>query len=313
MSKRTDVDALALLPDDERTERLRAAVERIEMRANRCRVENRDLTAREASLCTDDRDELEALLKAVEIAEHADRMRKAIGDAIETRSRSRDHQSPFMLSDDNVQRLETARSRFEALTVLETRAALATTDMGTAREYGPNGLQAPRSLWRSSGIPTTAPDGYAAVVPQFTLPGGVALVGEGVAHAEFDGVNPDAVTIGRAGAWSTLTGEALLSTSIAEVSAAHARIIARNVDKATVTKIEDATPDALSIDEALVTVAAECACDVSDLWIFGDPAGVAALVGTATFTPANGGDAGSFASRYGGAAVYPTALATADT
>ena len=92
------------------------------MRANRCRVENRDLTAREASLCTDDRDELEALLKAVEIAEHPDRMRKAIGDAIETRSRSRDHQSPFMLSDDNVQRLETARSRFEALTVLETRA-----------------------------------------------------------------------------------------------------------------------------------------------------------------------------------------------
>lgn len=200
MASRTDVDALAQLPDDERTERVRAAVERIEMRANRCRVENRDLTAREASLCTDDRDELEALQKAVAIAEHAERTRTAIAEAIETRSRSRDYQSPFMLSDDNVTTLESARKRFENVTVLETRAALATTDMGTAREYGPNGLQAPRSLWRSSGIPTTAPDGYAAVVPQFTLPGGVALVGEGVAHAEFDGVNPDLVTIARAGA-----------------------------------------------------------------------------------------------------------------
>ena len=89
-------------------------------------------------------------------------------------------------------------------------------------------------------------------------------------------------------------------------SARHARIIARNTDKATVAKIEDATPDALTIDEALVTVAAECACDVSDLWIFGDPAGISALVGNATFTPANGTDTGSYASRYGGANIYPT-------
>ncbi len=92
-----------------------------------------------------------------------------------------------------------------------------------------------------------------------------------------------------------------------------ARIIARNVDLATVAKIEDANPDALSIDEALVTVAAECACDVSDLFIFGPPAAVAALVGNATFTPANGSDTESYASRYGGATLYPTAGATADT
>ena len=205
-------------------------------------------------------------------------------------------------------RLETARGRFENITVLETRAALATTDMGTAREYGPNGLQAPRSLWRSSGIPTTAPDGYAGVVPQFTLPAGVALVAEGVDHAEFDAVSPDAVTIGRAGAWSTLTSEAMLSTSIAEVSAPDSEI-ARNVDKATVAKIEDATPTAVSIDEAMVTVAAEAACDVRDLWIFGAPAEVAALVGNAVFSPASGPDMESYASRYGGAPVYPTPLA----
>ena len=148
------------------------------------------------------------------------------------------------------------------------------------------------------------------MVPQFTLPAGVALVAEGVDHAEFDAVSPDAVTIGRAGAWSTLTSEAMLSTSIAEVSAAHARIIARNVDKATVAKIEDATPTAVSIDEAMVTVAAEAACDVRDLWIFGAPAEVAALVGNAVFSPASGPDMVSYASRYGGAPVYPTPLAS---
>jgi hypothetical protein len=36
-------------------------------------------------------------------------------------------------------------------------------------------------------------------------------------------------------------------------------------------------------------------------------------VGNATFTPANGTDTGSYASRYGGANLYPTAEAAADT
>ena len=275
--------------------------------------ENRSLTEAET-------DRIEAATEAIRRYDEHDRKERsreraaeigaAFGQIVETRNGNR--QSPLMLSDENVRTLETARKAFANVTVLETRAALATTDMGTACEYGPNGLQAPRSLWRSSGIPTTAPDGYAGVVPQFTLPGAVALVGEGTAHAEFDGVNPDAVTIGRAGAWTTLTGEALLSSSIAEVSAAHARIIARNTDRAVVTKLEDATPDTFSIDQALVTVAAECACDVSDLWIVGDAAAISALVGNATFTPANGPDTGSFATRYGGAAIYPTPTATAE-
>lgn len=311
MSTRTDVDQLIDLPSDDFDERVRAATERVELRMNRAITEHRDLSPRENDLTRADRDELAALQQAQAVREHRSKIFGAIDNAIETRGR-RDHQSPFMLSDDNVTLLETARRRYENVTVLETRAALATTDMGTAREYGPNGLQAPRTLWRAAGIPTTAPDGYSAVVPQFTLPGGVALVGEGVAHAEFDGVNPDAVTIARSGAWSTLTGEALLSTSITEVSAAHARIIARNVDKATVAKLEDATPDVFSIDVALATVAAEAACDVSDLWIVGNPAAVATLVGAATFTPANGSDAGSYATRYGGASIYLTPTATAE-
>ncbi len=320
MSRKTDPKYLETLSDSELDHLLEAGVERVETRASRCLHDNRDLTEREAKLMADDKAEMVAIKSEIELrarnAETAKTYNRAIQEAIdahvETRSRD-DRQSPFMLSADHVAALESARQRFEALTVIETRAALLTTDMGTAREYGPNGLLAPRSLWRSAGIPTTPPDGYAGVVPQFTLPAGATLVAEGVNHAEFDGANPDPVTIARAGAWSTLTSEALLSSSITEVSAAHARIIARNTDKATVAKIEDATPDALTIDEALVTVAAECACDVSDLWIFGDPAGISALVGNATFTPANGTDTGSYASRYGGANIYPTAEATVDT
>ena len=116
--------------------------------------------------------------------------------------------------------------------------------------------------------------------------------------------------LARAGAWSSLTSEAMLSTSLGEVSAAHARIIARNTDLALVTKLEQ-SPSELDIDTALVTVAAEAAVDVSGLWIVGTPADVADLAGNATFTPASGSDVGSFATRYGGAAIYPTATATA--
>jgi hypothetical protein len=64
MSQRTDVDALAQLPNDEFEERIRAAAERMELRSNRALYENRDMTERENQLSSDDRDELEALRKA---------------------------------------------------------------------------------------------------------------------------------------------------------------------------------------------------------------------------------------------------------
>ena len=87
MSKRTDIDALAQLPVDERIERTRGAVERIELRSNRARAENRDLTQREYQLSSADRDELEALQKADAIAEHAARNLAAIAEAIDSTPR----------------------------------------------------------------------------------------------------------------------------------------------------------------------------------------------------------------------------------
>jgi hypothetical protein len=113
--------------------------------------------------------------------------------AIETRSRSRHHQSPFTLSSENDTGLETARKRFENVTVLETRSRAGDHRSGHSARIHEQRL-AGTTIVVAVGIPTTAPAGYAGVVPQFTLPG------EGTNHAEFDGVNPDAVTVGRAGA-----------------------------------------------------------------------------------------------------------------
>ena len=74
MSSRTDVDRLSELPGEEFTERVRAAVERMELRSNRALAENRDLTEREKQLSSDDHDELEALRKAEAVREHRERV-----------------------------------------------------------------------------------------------------------------------------------------------------------------------------------------------------------------------------------------------
>jgi hypothetical protein len=286
------------------------ALERIENRVETAKAIGRDLTPAEMDLVNLDRQEL-AELREVERTQSEVNERVGIINRAIIEHRSRDSRlNPLMLSARNLETLEEARRNFATVTVFE-RAMLKTTDMGTAVDYEASGLQGPRSLWQASGIPTSVPDGYSGVVPQFTLPAGVALVAEAVAHAEFDAVNPDNVAIKRAGAWSSLSSEGALSTSIAEISQAHARIIARNLDVATVAKLESA-PGGLGIDSGLTTVAAEASCDVSDLWIVGHPLTVAELAGNAVFGVTNAADIGSYATRYGGAAIYPTPAATVD-
>lgn len=308
MSK-TDIDVLAELPVAAIEERMTAATARVQERIDRARAEQRDLTGRETGLCHQDRHELGALRDALELRAKNQARQEQFANAIDMATRQ-NGLSPLAPSQASLDRLEEARRTFASVSVIEQRAALATTSMGTATEYAANGLAAPRNLWRASGIPTTAPTGYAGVVPKFTLPSGVALVAEGTEHAEFDAVAPDAVTIGRAGAHSALSSEAGLSSSLAEISNAHARIIARDIDKAVITKIQSAA-GALDVDEALVTVAAEAAVDPSQLWIVGDPVAIAGLAGQAQLAPANGTDIASYAVRYGGAQLYASPAATA--
>ena len=288
MSKKTDIDELVLLSDDEINDRVQACAARIETRVNRAQDANRDLTARESDLSYADRSELVALRDAVEIRsvrkEESDRIERQardraqlVGQAVETATR--DNFSPLAVSAANLELLEQARRDYRSLSVIEARSALTTVAMGTAVEYSVGGLVAPQNLWRASGIPTVEPPaGYKATVPTITLPAGTALVNESTPHAEFDDVAPDAVTLGRTGAWSDLTAEANISTTLADLSGAHSHIIARDLDLAVVTRIEG-TPAAMTVDGALCTVAAEAASDVSRLWIFGTPADVAALSG----------------------------------
>lgn len=320
MSKKYDLDELVMLTSDAFENRIRAARDRVQARMDRCETEQRSMTDRERDLSYQDRCELSALRDADEIRAARDRQAEEIaarqaqiGQAIEQHQRGSSGLSPLMASAGNLELLEAARREYRSLSLIESRSALTTALMGTGTEYGPSGLLAPRNLWRASGIPTSEPPaGYKATVPLFTLPTGTALVSEGNPHAEFDDVAPDAVTLGRTGAWSDLSAEANISTSLTELNRAHATIISRDLDLALVTKLED-TPGVLTIDEALVTVAAEAAADVSSLWIVGDPVAVAGLAGTGTFTVANAGDVGSYATRYGGAAIYPTPAATAGT
>ena len=121
---------------------------------------------------------------------------------------------------------------------------------------------------------------------------------------------PDTVTLKRTGAWSDLSSEAFISTSLDEISQAHARIIARDLDLAAVTKIEGSADAASSIDECLTLVAAEAGVNVSALWIVGDPLAVAGLAGNATFAATNAADVASYAVAYGGAHIYPTPTAS---
>ena len=186
--------------------------------------------------------------------------------------------------------------------------------LGTATEYAAGGLLAPATLWRSSGVPTSEPPaGYKATTPLVTLPAAAALVNEGTPHAEFDDITPDPVTLGRSGAWSDMSAEGNISTTLAEISAAHSRVISRDLDLSLVTKIEATAAPGLSIDEALTTVAAEAAADTSRLWIFGTPADVATLAGNATFAATNAADTASYATAYGAARLYVTPTATAGT
>lgn len=313
---RTDVDALADLPVAELETRLADAKLRVETRAAVCYDHGRDLTSVEAEDTKRDIAEMHAIRDALAIAEHRERQYAervgAVSAAIETRQRE-GGLSPLAVSAANLEILERARHEYRSVSVIEERAALTTTLMGTGVEYAANGLAAPRNLWRASGIPTTEPpEGLKGTVPKVTLPAGTTLVGEGSPHAEFDDVTPDGVTMGRTGAWSDLTSEANVSTSIAEISQAHARIVARDLDLALVSKLEG-SDSGLTVDEALLTVADVAAVDVSQLWVVGPVADMAALVGGSVFTPASGPDVESYATRYNGAAVYVSSAASAIT
>lgn len=232
-----NIDQLAELPAEELAERFDAAADRVEERIARAQNASRDLTEREAKLCRADREELETLQAARKLREHRDHMTRTVAEAIDAHHGKQVFS--LMPSPHTISVIDQARRDGGSVSLVETRAALTTSDMGTATGYAAGVLAPPRNLWQASAIPTTEPAvGYSGVVPTITLPAGATLAAEGSAHTEFDAVTPDSVTLGRAGAWSDLSSEAGISTSTQELSAAHARVIARHLDLAVVSKIE---------------------------------------------------------------------------
>ncbi|MPZ27412.1 MAG: hypothetical protein GEV12_13620 [Micromonosporaceae bacterium] len=320
-----DVDELTRLGRQELETRVAGASQRIEMRIKRAQDEERDFTTRENDLSYDDRAELGALRDAIsakdrEVLERsrAEEEERSLDRQVSERSRQLGaainqarHSgggSPFFPSAEHMEVLERSRAQMQPVTVLE-RAS--TTQMGTGTEYAPGGLAAPRSLWRSTGLPTTPADGLKANVPTFTLPAGTAGVAEGVAHAEFNGVSPSEITLTRHGVFSSLTSAAQLSTSMQELTAAHARIVARDTDVTAVGVIEQTPSVGVDLDEAILAVADAAGRDPSDLWIVGTAEDLAPIIGGVARTPASGPDTESFAMRYAGARVYVSAAATA--
>ena len=145
MSQRTDVDALAQLPEPEFAERVRAAFERMELRSNRALCENRDLTEREKQLSSDDHRELEALRKAEAVREHRERVTQAIQEAIdstpqpETRAAFGEFVEALTRGIPHRVRIET---RSVTTAVAGARGAVAVEAIGR-----------PQWLWQAAGIP----------------------------------------------------------------------------------------------------------------------------------------------------------------
>ena len=235
MSQRTDVDALAQLPGDEFEERIRAAAERIELRANRCLAENRDLTERERQLCTADRDELHALQKAEAIREYAERTRKAIGEAIDAHvaQRSAPFRPTLLVSQRNLEEHAAALRDgrpFGAVEV-ETRARVtAAGDLGSAGAWDPGQPNEPRHLITFAGIPVSELTGRTAQVPAYTGPTGAAGVDESTAHGEYDAINPVSLTGLRYGRWTLVSALANVVDDLRGINQMHAWGIARDLD-----------------------------------------------------------------------------------
>ena len=248
MSSRTDVDRLSELSDEEFTERIRAAVERMELRSNRALAEHRDLTERGKQLSADDRDELEALRKAEAVREHRERVMQAISEVTEQRS------APFrptlLVSDRHLEEHAAAlrEGRPYGAVEVETRARVTVAgDLGSAGAWDPGAPNEPRHLIPFAGIPVSELTGRTAQVPAYTGPTAAAGVDESTAHGEYDAINPVSLTGLRYGRWTLVSALANVVDDLRGINMMHAWAVARDLDLLAVTAVQTAasTPDVL--------------------------------------------------------------------
>ena len=163
----------AELSTDEFTERIRAAVERMELRSNRALCENRDLTEREKKLSSDDRDELEALRKAEAVREHRERVIAAIGEATDRDPRP-ETRAAFGEFVEALTRGIPHRVRIECRSVTSANA-------GARGAVAVEAIGRPQWLWQAAGIPFFPATGLTVSGPKFAALVTRSATAEGVA------------------------------------------------------------------------------------------------------------------------------------
>ena len=149
-------------------------------------------------------------------------------------------------------------------------------------------------------------------MPSYTLPSGTAGVAEGVASPEYDTVDREDLTALRYGRWSDVTAAVDAFDELSGLNSAHAVGIARDVNAVDIGVLETAASTAAAyseqaLREAILTVAGAALVEPSDVVVVGTAADVSVFNG---FSPANGEDRGSNATRLYGARIYVSGEAT---
>lgn len=312
---------------DELMERRTAVINEARAIAQTGVAENRDLTTDEQGAfeaLIHQADSLEKRAKAIHEGEQKaheleESFRSVTGG--EPWSANADACPSLLVSPENIVKHADAIQEGRSFGAVEERATIqvnpaAANALGGAQAWAQTQAREPIHLIRAAGIPVQTLTGVAATMPAFTLPTAAAGVNETTAHGEYDSVVDVPLTAARYGRWSAVSAAVSVFTSISGINNMHAIGIAKDLDKLAVGNVETAagTPSAYSADiaghtrEALLSVAANVLADVEDLFIIGRPAAVALL---GDVTPANGNDAGSVVSRFGGARLYATAAAAA--
>lgn len=320
--RNSDVEYLASLPAAELKSRIAGVVARFEARSNCCIDEHRDLDAAERAAASDDTTELAALRLAADRQAETRSKGRAIDEAIEGYRRAVENRSrpTLLVSQANIEQHAAALAEgrpYGAVEGVEMRSRVtAAADLGSAGAWHPGAPNEPRHLIAFAGIPVSPLTGRTAQVPAYTGPTAAAGVDETTEHGEYDSIAPVNLTALRYGRWSDVSALANQVDELTGLNVMHATGIARDLDRLAVQAVEGVAQSlGVSVDipahvrEAVLTVAAQTYSAETDLVIFGQPADLAELTGTA---PTNADDLGSYAVRFCGARLYATAAASAN-
>jgi hypothetical protein len=279
----------------------------------------RDLTEGEVAAALEHRGAIEgAERQREELRQVAARQRsQQIAEAMDE-ARGRGHRgghSPLLVSETHL------RSHAEAIRTgsvfgaeeeweVETRANVATTDMGSAGAWAAPGISEPTTLRSFAAIPNSPLTGSTAQLASLTLPAGAAGVAEGATHTEYDTIDPVNLSTLRYGRWTQVTSFVNAFDDLTAINKAHSIGIARDLNLADASTIITAAGSvtafsATDLDKnvriAIMKVAAAVLVPPEEVVLFGSSTALGQING---YAPGNGPDRGSVTTRVFGARVF---------